>query len=322
MDAKITKQRLSTLLSYDWLKILVTVAVAVFLVLLVFLISATRATNAQTFSVYAYTDLSAGEDFTSVADTLKKSDVFSYDILKTEAETFSSGTQVDQLSLRRSTGSGTVMFISDQAGYRTNDDGSYETDDNGDRIPVSELWSLTMGGAATAESDVGVVYDSKYWLDTMCKEYLVSFFGENLENAEPDAGKVRESFFARNGKDKRYKTAAAREAGVAEERERLVSLREDYLAVQELFEKGVYTHTMYEGKTSEGEVYQSYLGINVGRLTNLGDLVYYEGEDGVHETESINLVVFFNDFGAANGMLFEPVTFLRWLYETYGGAGA
>ena len=53
MDARITKQRLGNLLSYDWLKMLIAIVIAVFLIILLFTMTATRVTNAQTFAVYA-----------------------------------------------------------------------------------------------------------------------------------------------------------------------------------------------------------------------------------------------------------------------------
>ena len=329
MDAKITKQRLANLLSYDWLKMLVTVAVVVFLVMLLFLTTATRVTNWQTFTVYAYTDLSAGQHFSSLADDLKDDDVFSYDILETQAEIFSEDSTYDLLSLRRTTGAGTVMFISDVWTYETDEDGNY-VDEEGNIVGSAEeaavaensaLYGLTMSAAATSPDDsTGVVYDTRAYFQ-MCEDYLVSFFGEDLtdENAAPDEAKVRASFLERNEGDKRYKTEAAREAGIADERSRLLDLKEDYLLVRGLFESGVYTHTVYEGERENGETYEMSLGVNVGNLGRVTDLVYYRDAEGTAVAEQLNLVFFFNNFGEENnGLLFEAVSFLRYLYEEYG----
>lgn len=54
MDAKITKQRLGLLLSYDWIKILGICAAAVLVWALLFTTMATRATNGQSFEMYLY----------------------------------------------------------------------------------------------------------------------------------------------------------------------------------------------------------------------------------------------------------------------------
>ncbi len=321
MDARITKQRLGNLLSYDWLKMLIAIVIAVFLIILLFMITATRVTNAQTFAVYAYTDLTAGKDFDSLANTLKTRDVFSYDILETKTEKFSADERYDIFSLRRTMGEGTVMFISDVRTYKTDDAGNPVYDEEGNQVISSEsaLYSLAMGGAVNSDRlTAAAVFDTKHYLQ-MCMDYLESFFGANWrENAEPDAEAVRESFLSRNSGDKRYKTAASREEGVAQERQRLIDLREDYITVLGLFENGTYTHTVYEGTDKNGETYESALGINVGNLANISDVAYYTDSEGKTITEKLNLVILYNNFHEADGMLYEPITFLRWLYEEYG----
>ena len=311
MDAKITKQRLATLLSYDWLKIIAAVAVAVFLVVVLFLTTATRATNAQTFTVYTYTDVSAGDDFLGLADALKKN-VFSYDVLETRTENFSSDSQYDILSLRRSTGAGTVMFISDVRVYATDEDGSQQI------AQESALRHYAEGSAVDMEhATAALVYDTQYYFE-MSETYLEGFFGAGLAADEPAADRVRESFLSRNGSDKRFRSNAAKEAGIVQERQRLLDLKEDYLFVCQLFERGVYRHTVYETTDMRGVEYESALGINVGGLADIADLAYYADDDGKAVTEQLNLIIFYNDYHEANGLLYEPITFLRWLYEEYG----
>ena len=325
MDARITKQRLGNLLSYDWLKMLVTIAIFVFLVVLLFTMTATRATNAQTFTVYAYNGLSAGKRFNTLAGTLKDDHILSYDTLETEAELFTDESRYDMLSLRRSTGAGDVMFISDVWTYKTDDDGNL-LDEDGKIVDSTEdaavettsaLYSIAMGAAASSlEEGYGSVYDTRFFMQA-CGEYLVSFFGEDLENNNtPDEAAVRASFLERNSGDKRYKNDEARENGIADERQRLIDLKDDYLFVRDLFDRGVYSHTVYEGTNDDGETYEMALGINVGGLGGISDLVYYNDSESRAVTDKLNLIFFFN--GEQNGMLYESVTFLRYLYEEYG----
>ena len=54
MDAKITKLRLSRMLSYDWLKIIGAAAAVIIVWVLIFTMTATRITSAQTFTVHNY----------------------------------------------------------------------------------------------------------------------------------------------------------------------------------------------------------------------------------------------------------------------------
>ena len=327
MDARITKQRLGNLLSYDWLKMLVTIAIFVFLVVLLFTMTATRVTNAQTFTVYAYNGLSAGKRFNTLAGTLKDDHILSYDTLETEAELFTDESRYDMLSLRRSTGAGDVMFISDVWTYKTDDDGNL-LDEDGKIVDSTEdaavettsaLYSIAMGAAASSlEEGYGSVYDTRFFMQA-CGEYLVSFFGEDLENNNtPDEAAVRASFLERNSGDKRYKNDDAREKGIADERQRILDLRDDYLVVLQCFENGTFKYTEYTAKNVDGSSFTSVLGINLGGLEKIADLAYYTDGEGNQVVSNLNLVILYNNFHEANGLRFEPVTFLRYLYEEYG----
>ena len=64
--------------------------------------------------------------------------------------------------------------------------------------------------------------------------------------------------------------------------------------------------------------FTSALGVNVGKLPRIGDLVYYTDDAEARHTERLNLVILYNNFKEAMGLRFEPVTFLRYLYEEYG----
>lgn len=321
MDARITKQRLGNLLSYDWLKMLVTIAIFVFLVVLLFTMTATRVTNAQTFTVYAYNDVTAGRDFNSLADKLKDEDVLSYDILETTTEKFSADSQYDLYSLRRTTGEGTVMFVSDVRVYETDDDGNPVLDENGDpKIETeSALYSLAMGSTVDSEDPIsGTLYDCKYYIES-CAEYLSGFFEGDWETSNTlDEAAVRASFLERNSGDRRYKNDEAREKGIADERQRILDLRDDYLVVLQCFENGTFKYTEYTAKNVDGSSFTSVLGINLGGLEKIADLAYYTDGEGNQVVSNLNLVILYNNFHEANGLRFEPVTFLRYLYEEYG----
>ena len=321
MDARITKQRLGNLLSYDWLKMLVTIAIFVFLVVLLFTMTATRVTNAQTFTVYAYNDVTAGRDFNSLADKLKDEDVLSYDILETTTEKFSADSQYDLYSLRRTTGEGTVMFVSDVRVYETDDDGNPVLDENGDpKIETeSTLYSLAMGSTVDSEGPIsGTLYDCKYYIES-CAEYLSGFFEGDWETSNTlDEAAVRASFLERNSGDKRYKNDEAREKGIADERQRILDLRDDYLVVLQCFENGTFKYTEYTAKNVDGSSFTSVLGINLGGLEKIADLAYYTDGEGNQVVSNLNLVILYNNFHEANELRFEPVTFLRYLYEEYG----
>ena len=300
---------------------LIAIVIAVFLIILLFTMTATRVTNAQTFTVYAYNDVTAGRDFNSLADKLKDEDVLSYDILETTTEKFSADSRYDLYSLRRTTGEGTVMFVSDVRVYETDDDGNPVLDENGDpKIETeSALYSLAMGSTVDSEDPIsGTLYDCKYYIES-CAEYLSGFFEGDWETSNTlDEAAVRASFLERNSGDKRYKNDEAREKGIADERQRILDLRDDYLVVLQCFENGTFKYTEYTAKNVDGSSFTSVLGINLGGLEKIADLAYYTDGEGNQVVSNLNLVILYNNFHEANGLRFEPVTFLRYLYEEYG----
>lgn len=299
MDARITKDRLSNLLAYDWLKIVVAIVAAVCALSVFFTTVRTRPTNAQTFTVFAQTDLSAGEDSVSLAARLEEKNVFSYDILTVGAESFSSSSSYGSaiFTARRSAGEGNVMFVSDNPEY--GEDGAVTKE--------SELMKLVAG------ENAGLALDAeKFFSD--CRQYLVRFFGEDL--SRPLDEKEAESCFrARNGKDKRYKNEAAVLKGIEQEKDRLEKLREDYAFVSECFDRGLYTFT--KAPDQNGAEYAC--SVYVGNLKGLKRLYYYtEDRNGtsVRTTDTVNLILL-NNRDEANDLRYESVSFLRYLAETY-----
>lgn len=307
MDARITKQRLANMLSYDWLKILGAIALAAAILCVFFVMIATRATDGQTFYVYAYDGLSTGRDFSRLETDLLDKRVFGYDVLKTGSESFKkSGIYGDSVfTARRSAGEGRVMFVND---VRT-------TDEEG-KVSSTLLGFIDYEG--TAQESFGLFLDPEVFLSD-CEKYLVQFFGEKLDSEEPDAAATRKVFLERNGKDKRYRTEAKKEAGIRDEVKRLKKLRDDYLSVKaEMGETLSFV-------TYETEIKTHAVGFSMDKL-NLTGLVYHtvETEEEGVKTESqsnqnIALCIFNN--GEREGDLkYETVNFLAYLLRTYGTA--
>ena len=305
MDAKITKQRLGNLLSYDWLKILAAIAAAVFALTVFFTMVRTRPTAAQRYSVYGYTGLKVGSDFLNLDSSV--GGVFSYDILAVNTESFEGNSyQTMAFSARRAAGEGTVMFVSDYAA----DDGDETT------VEKSPLQTLTEQYRSDFEGDK---YDNTLLLDTKqyfsdAQSYLKTFFGENWREGTLDEARVRTAFDNRNGKDKRFRYKAEKyEAGVLQERERLLKLREDYLFVEDAVEKGVITHT--EITFEDGQTFSS--GLCLGKLSSIYNLLCYNA-NGMQTAEKLNLVIF-NNGERLGDLKYETFSFLRYLITKYGG---
>ena len=303
MDARITKQRLSNLLAYDWLKIVIAIVLSVTVLSVFFTMVRTRPTDAQTYTVYGYTGVYRGQDFNTIGDSLK-SGVFSYDVLETTVESFEGNAYSNAaFSARRAAGEGTVLFVSD-----FDEDG-----EEGEK--VSDLHSLVteyLIQPDTERETLGLVVDVREYIAEGA-EYLKRFFGENWREGSLDEEAARACFEARNSKDKRFRFNREKyEAGVKSEYERLEQLRKDYIFVLSAFEEGTFTYT--EHTTAMGNTYA--VGIRLGALKNIANLFYYTDGSGAQTALELNLTVL-NNSDRLGDLKYETYTFLRYLAEKY-----
>jgi hypothetical protein len=95
MDAKITKERLARMLSYDWIKFIALGLVAVFVWLMIFTFTATKITTTQSFAVFNHkSNATLTSDFyTLLNDCVENEDGFSYEVIETQV--FDLSTQPD-----------------------------------------------------------------------------------------------------------------------------------------------------------------------------------------------------------------------------------
>jgi len=314
VDARITKTRLSNLLSYDWLKIIVAAAMAITALCVFFTMVKTRAEDEQTFSVYSY-DLTSGSDFMSLDDDLKDRDVFSYEILSRQVESLGSSS-----------------------------DNSYSGMLYTTRLTNTDRTVMLVGGLSDSESDgYSAVYqlidvdangnngfiDVETYLSE-CEAYLGRFFGQDLAGELEDVA-VRDSFYARNTGDKRFRSEAKQEEGIAKERERIEKLRRDYLTVRAAFEDGTYTYSTLTVSEEAAESADDGIaageyrcGVSLSKLSNLRELCYRSVEkDGVAtmDTSDVCLLIFRTDAlgNTANDLRYETISFLAYLLSQYGG---
>ncbi|MBR4943356.1 MAG: hypothetical protein IKZ28_04925 [Clostridia bacterium] len=84
MDAKITKERLSRMLSYDWLKVVGLILAAILVWSLIFTMTATRITPAQQFTVVNYfgnVNANSSKLIKVTGDAITEG-VFSYEVIE------------------------------------------------------------------------------------------------------------------------------------------------------------------------------------------------------------------------------------------------
>ncbi len=316
MDARVTKHRLANMLSYDWLKIAVAVIFAIAALSVFFTMVRTRATDGQTFIVYGHSGLIKGRNADRIDDELVSRGVFSYDVLSVSAENFTNNYMSDAAySARRAAGEGTVMFVSNHP----------KDDPETEEVEVSDLWTIAgyeydaergrplAPSDYTAEGSIGNAFELDAFFGGIESE-LVKFFGEDWRaGGEPIEETVRAVFKARNGKDNRYRFSSAKfEEGVKDEAERVKKLREDYLFVTAAFEEGKLTRVEYPGEEP------CAFAVGLGNLRRIGDLYTHPTEEGASPTADLGLMIY-NNGKRLGDLKYEPISFLRYLVEAYGG---
>ena len=325
MDARITKKRLSQMLSYDWIKILACIVAGIFLWSLIFTTTASRLNPAQTFTVYAYIGTNpAGEFSSKVTSRSALAGGFSYDVIETNiVDLTTAGNQAyTLLEARMGVQEGNAAFVSPL---------SYEIDDgNGgktSRTYVEDLLlrvypsALSFGSATDAADET-----SKTSFFTRTENYLNIYYTAGFENEDGfDAKKAEETFRNRvkTQKDKRYKTEAQIQNGIKDEIARIQGYRKNYLAVKGYLEEGVIkleetTLTLsYSGRTEEITSYYSFNLCPDERMENLKNLICYQDESGSYTATDMRLVLLNllkDEYGYG---LYENYAFICKIVETY-----
>lgn len=328
MDARITKKRLSQMLSYDWIKIIACIVAGIFLWSLIFTTTAARLNPAQTFTVYAYIGTNPSSGFSSkIASRSYLSGGFSYDVIETNTvDLASAGNQAyTLLEARMGVQEGNAAFVAPC---------SYEIDDGkGGKISRTYMEDLLLRAYSSVLSFGGAgenAGDSKTSFFTATENFLNIYYTAGYENADSFNAKKAEDIFrnrVKAQKDKRYKTEAKIQEGINDEIARIRGYRENYLAVKGYLEEGII-------KLEETTITLSYLGtsqqvtgyysVNLcpdDRMENLKELICYQDETtGSYTAKNMQLVLLnllsgkYSEYGYC---LYENYGFIRKIVETY-----
>ena len=266
MDAKITKQRLSRMLSYDWVKIIGVILAICIVWSLIFTMTATQITPTQKFYVYNYVgNRSFSNDFIRLYQKAFN-EKFSYEILEIGKEDLT--TEVNTiLEARFSVGEGDLMFIANAKNkddkYKVQDeDGNVLKDEDGKDVYAYYNYTETF-----ARGRVRYLYnlqgETNYFLQI--ENYLTSYFNDgNWKTGTVNEEKAKAEFRKRVKKDKRFKTEAQLLAGEKADIDRLYSyrdaLKEFYGYLDQDFVKfETVSFTFSDGETRD---FPCYLNIN------------------------------------------------------------
>jgi hypothetical protein len=318
MDAKITKQRLTRLLSYDWLKIIALILGICVFWALIFTTTATRITTAQQFTVFNYyTNAAFTDTFSSFYGNSIQNGVYSHEVLElTTNDLVTAGDAYNEiLQTRLTVEEGDVMFLPDigDENYKTTaEDGT-----------VSYQYTYVDSFMASGYGYSVVEFDG--YLNNF-KTFLEKYFTD-LENGESmNKALVESDFRARiaKNKDKRYKKAEQIQAGLEGEYKRMEKYRAGYIQLNGYLESGLIQKrkvTITNPETSK-PIFDGTYALNIcpdeSKLIGLKKYVHYRvtGEKGALIPTAENMsVMFFNFTVSDDGYQYENVLFLNKVME-------
>ena len=327
MDAKITKNRVGHLLSYDWIKILAICAAVVVVWVILFTTIAPRATDGQKFEVYVYLRVSYYTDRFGKLDSLHEKDALSYDVLDYSVNTLLEDSASTVLAAHFGAGQGDVMFIS---GYE------YEqTDKEGNKTTTSDLKNFLysyggncvwLGDSADYPLGESTNPNAQSYLGN-CRAYLEKYYPDGL-GGEMDKSAVESDFRARSKGDNRYKRESQIKAGLEKEYARIERLLESYNNIMKyLFEdriisiKSVQAKVQSDkdengdGKVDESDVIDATLqySFDLSNVPGLDKLITSTGgADGTSTEGGVNMIIL-NSRLQEEALRYEQITFLDFI---------
>lgn len=324
MDAKITKQRLGQMLSYDWMKIILSIVGGILIWSLVFTTTSTRIIPSQSFGIFNYLGSTVTTKFSDYTDNTS---LFSYEVIEVSAQDVNTAGDEYAFTLmeaRLTTDEADVMFVADIDG------GYIEYSENGETKTATYLEDFLYRYNSYSYQLDDSADGQKGYLSQM-KDYLDGYYHGDYLNGELDRAKIESDFKARatKNKDKRYKTEEQIKNGVNGEVERIQLYRQSLIDFYEYLEKGYIAlteETLYFTDSNNQPVtvtgcFSVNLCPNEATMGDLKNLVYYRVTD--EETEqtkstalNMNLVLI-HDIETEPGFEFERLGFVTHLVKTY-----
>ena len=296
MDAKITKERLSRMLSYDWLKIIGAAVAAIIVWSLVFTVSATRITPSQQFMAISYFG-NVSTINTKLSKTLTDAyskDIFSYEVMEVNELDVGGNQEYGStlMETRMSTSEGDVIFTSMLSAQ------DYGYDVNGETVYDTYLQRLVRNYGYAIESLDPEQQDSFF---NRLESYLNHYYDGNYKTGTLDMETVRADFMKRieKNKDKRFKKSAQIEQGIKDDAARIEKYREALIEFYGYIDSGLVqfektTVADYDGYRADSKpmwegIYSINLCPNRDTMPNLKDVVAYleTVTDENNETQSM-----------------------------------
>lgn len=322
MDAKITKKRMSHMLSYDWLKIVGFALVLILFWNLIFTMTATRMRPSQQFTVFNHYSNNAWQDdfYIQLHDTIV-GDVFSYEVVEESTSDLASlgeyATTVS--STRLQTDEGDVMFIPKRADVST----AYE--ENGETKYEADYLQTFLKNYRPYLYDLDPETEGGYFYEL--KSYLNGYYTD-YKNAETiDKAKIEADFItrAKANKDKRFKTEEQLALGTEEEIERIEKYRTALVKMEGFLESGVVKFEEVEAEAGEYQ-FKGKFALNIcPSEDSMGALKKYasysekgvdkDGKETIKITAKDMCVMFFDTKGTEASFEYESLLYVVHVIE-------
>ena len=320
MDAKITKQRLSHMLSYDWLKIVAVILGGALFWGLVFTTTATRIQPSQHFGIYNYLGATMTSHLTQ-DDSI--SNVFSHEViqLSTGDVTLGGDEYVYQMmEARLVTNDVDVIFTPDVEGSNLT---QYQKELDGEVFTATYLedfLSRYMTYAYRLDGEDGYL--------AKMEKYLNGYYNGDYRNGELNAEKIENDFraFVSSTKDKRYKNEQSISLGVQGELKRIAGYRTALIDFYSYLDAGYISltqKTLYKYYDNAIHEFTGVYSINLcpnEKMEELKKDVYYRATDEESQqtkTTALNMnLVLIND-GSREGFEFESLAFINKLVQKH-----
>ena len=248
MDAKITKTRISHMLSYDWLKIVGFALVTILFWNLIFTMTSTKIRPSQQFTVFNHqANYAFSDDFYNDLHGAIVGDTFSYEVIEesTNDLVVAGDYILTMYSSRLGSGEGDVMFIPKIADITT----AYE--ENGETKYKSDYLQSFLRDYRAYLYDLDPETEGGYLYEL--KRYLSGYYAD-YKNAETiNKEKIEKDFRARAkaNKDKRFKTEEQLVLGAQKEVERIEKYRAALLKLEGFLESGIVALEEVEAQIGE-----------------------------------------------------------------------
>ena len=326
MDAKITKTRLSRMLSYDWIKIVLFSAVAIIVWMLVFTMTATRITPAQQFTVFNYAGNSSfSTKFYDSYEKMLKNGVFSYEVIEANNNDLAVHTEYlhTVMEARLATNEGDVLYVS----MENDPDTKYQ--DGEETKYLSYYQSFLNRWYYNVQRLDG---EDGYFAEL--EAYLNGFYSNGYEDKDSlNTALVESSFRARikANKDKRFKKESEIQKGVQDEIERIEKYRDALVNFYSYIDAGYVSFTEgkiesnVEGKYIIDGIYAINICPNPETMGDVREYVSYyasyvdENGETQHKKTADNMQIVFLDLLPKGQEIFkgENLVYLNSVIESY-----